>query len=406
MQYIKKIIIKMKGKRHYSILLCGLGCFIIGVICNIIHKSHHTNNYISIIHSTWYFILILLSCLCFAIAYSFYKDKAEWLYPFIDKRNLNMTFLTIGSILGIPIVGFIVGLIVDSICNCYIHHEIDNNDFVAHWSIFLSILSIFIGMKVYMRFIGDKDKHSFQEFIDILSDLFDNANPNSDNIYLLLPTIHIGAAGDNNKNFSKEFKHSIENFLNQNTIDHKLQLGILGYDKDGINKFIEKIKEKNEYNGIISNTSIQLDKLKELERNDKIYGLFVEMQNDLIENGTMPIFNFHSKWYKETDYRSKVYFYLDLALFLHKLEDYAKENKIEIYKIKEQYFNTWGNNENSDKGLFMFTNETKQKAYCGNIIINSQEHIEFQNLTIKRDTNLCTLFKTLFENFVTSNSQE
>lgn len=311
-----------------------------------------------------------------------------------------MTLSTIGCILGIPIVGLIFVLILDFI----IHNEVSNRDFVAHWSIFLSILSIFIGMKVYMRFIGDKDKHSFKEFIDILSDLFDNANPHSDNIYLLLPTIHIGAAGDNNKNFSKEFKHSIENFLNQNTSGNKLQLGILGYDKDGINNFIVEIKE--EYKGIVSNTpvpTVQLGKLKEMEENDKIYELFVKIRTDLIK--TMPIFDFHSKWYKETDMPSKVYFYLDLVLFLHKLESYAENNKIVIYKIKEQYFNTWGNDENSDKGLFIFVNKTKQKAYCGNIIINSQEHIEFQNLTIKKDTNLCTLFEMLFDNFVTSNPQ-
>lgn len=406
MRFIEKRITTMKHTKHKHLpLILFIFCVVLWSLCVLLHVLFHNDYRICTICKTWDFICLLLACLFLVIALII--NKSEWLYSFVQSNNLNKTVFILGCILGIPIVAFII----DHITNIWFPYEqmltIDNNDFISHWGLFVSIISIFIGMKVYMGYIGDKERHSFKEFINILSDLFEHAKPNKDKVYLLLPTLQIGAAGDNKK-FSELFKKSIDRFVQHINVKGKeLELGILNYDINEINKFFKYIKDK--YPKLMPKKE---DNLRELRKNIdkmkveddvKISDLHRDIHYELINRGGI-LFSFHKRWYKKINNEDEIFFYLDLAIFLRKLESYQERNQLKLHKIKQEYFSTQ-DDEDADKGLFIFDNIGKKQAYCGNIIISSQEQIEFQSLTIKGNEGLCILFKDLFDQFVKKHTE-
>lgn len=392
MRFIKKKITTMKYTKHTHLprILCII-FVVLWFLCILLHILFHDDYRICTICKTWRCICLLLACLFLAIARII--NKSEWLYAFVRKNNFNKTVFILCCIFVIPIVAFII----DSSLPIT---TIDNNDFISHWGTFLSIISIFIGMNVYMGYLGDKERHSFKEFINILSDLFERATPNKDKVYLLLPTLQIGAAG-NNKQFSELFKNSIDSFVQQINVEGmELEIGILDYNIKKINTFFEYIKAT--YPTLMPEKEDNLKELRkninEMKDNVKFSDLYTDIHSKLINPGGI-LFLFHKRWYKRINIEDEIFFYLDLAIFLRKLESYQKSNKLKLHKIKQEYFSTQ-DDEDADKGLFIFDNIGKKQAYCGNIIISSQEQIEFQSLTIKGNEGLCTLFKDLFIQFV------
>jgi hypothetical protein len=370
-----------KTIQNYAIFFFLLG---IGTIVG----CHFMCNYLFV--KKFHSIFVLLASFFLLISICFFlKDKFKWGYkwffPFFNNTNNSLITAAIFFLaIFIPIGVFFY--------QDFMHDSDTETSFISNWGIFLSFIGILVGMKVYMEFIENKHKHNFKEFIDVLCNLFDEAKP-SDEICLLLPTLHIGAAGKENKKFSRKFKISIKRFIEKQREDGagKLNIGVLDYNIDAIRKFKTEY-EKIEYSNL------------EKEEKSELFTILDWKESLLLQ--------FHRLWNDVfVDYSEEEFdFYYDLSCFMVELDDELlnKDTKLKIDKLTKKYFSQednkkWKCTRNSREGLFLYANKSQNIIYFGNIYINAQEQIEFQN-TIIKDLPVGEEFLNLYDNFVKNRS--
>jgi hypothetical protein len=383
MQFIEKM--NTKKQERIERFLCILGTIIslIGLTFLFILQW----NFIKKFH-TILFLLLFVSLL-FSLAGLFKnkeheENKMRWLYdwfrPFLKKENLWKTILIFTPTIIIP-------LILYHYCKGthYMNDE-TNFNFISNWGIVLSFFGILVGMKIYIEMVESKKKHNFEEFINILCNLFDEAE-DSDEINLLLPTLHIGAAGKN-KSFSKKFKDTIL----KKAANGNIKIGILQYNVENVVAFRDKYADT------------PYDDLEEKKQS--------EISTALTNNNDL-LFQFHKVWNfsdKKYNHSAEKYdFYYDLADFIVKLAERANNNKnFIINQLNKNYFCKEENGQSkcsreSNEGLFLYVNKTKNRIYFGKIYITAQERIEFHNTTI-RELAVGEEFSTLSHTVVANHS--
>lgn len=260
--------------------------------------------------------------------------------------------------------------------------KIEISSYFGYFGIWLTFLGLLITQRIYFE-IKYKTNHNFEEFVNTLED-FIRVSKTDDKIYLILPTLFIGATGY--PRFNSNFRKKIEMLASDKK--KKLSIAVLDFDNEEVKNILNFKTEKNI---VFGNTII--------EDNEKNEISFIKM----ILDSKAPLIRFHLKWNKfDGNSTKKSEFYFDLLSFMNKLTEIENDssNNLNIKKIKKDYFNYELNDtSNGDKGIFLFANTKQNMFYLGTIKIYAQEKINFQN-TIIEEIELDKEFETIFDTFV------
>ena len=251
---------------------------------------------------------------------------------------------------------------------------------VLFWSLWLTVVSILITSRVYFE-ITYKSKHDLNEFLLNVTE-FLHETRSQDEIYIVLPTLYIGAR--KYPRFYSRFKEKIiEVCKDQNK---PVNIAILSY-ADGLVQFQ---KEYNELSGALPEEArLEIEQTRFL---DEFY-----------ENDNSPLKIFHSNWFpyerKMADEWHK-YFY-EMYEFMSDIEELHQEanNKIHLKKMNKDYFSRNGIVGLGRKDFFMFANVTSGTYYIGDVSISSQTSIFFEG-TIFRNEHVQNGFTSLYAQFV------
>lgn len=327
---------------------------------------------------SWLIIFVFISGIVSFLLYQIESiNKFTHLYfikPFFEtSKHLYITIFFILWILLLPFAFLI---------HYFTPEKIEISAYFGYFGIWLTFLGLIITQRIYFE-IKYKINHNFEEFVNTLED-FIRVSKNKDEIYLILPTLFIGATGY--PRFNSNFRKKIETLASDK--NKKLSIGVLDFDKEEIKKILDFKKEKNI---VFGNTIIEDNEMNEIS--------FMKM----ILESKAPLIRFHQKWNKfDGNSTKKSEFYFDLLSFMNRLIELENEssNDFHINKIKKNYFNYELNDtSNGDKGIFLFANTKQNMFYLGTIKIYAQEKINFQN-TIIEEIELDKEFETIFDTFV------
>jgi hypothetical protein len=391
-----------KFKAILSVIF-GIIAWLIGAVVCIIFLCYLLKNQIDFI-GNFHAIFFLLACilLLFSIC-GIFRKRFNWGYNFFQfffsKHTWVKTTTIFALTLFFPIILFFV-------CG-HEHYETDKGfSLISNWGIVLSLISVIVGMKIYMQIDENRKKHTFTQFIEHLCDFFRNSNTKTDNIKLCLPTLHIGAAGETNATLSNKFKDNIKDFIRkskQEEAQGSLNIAILDYDLASIREF------KEEYDTKIKEAKVK--RYAQLNANNQ-----TPIKNKLGQNTSL-LFQFHRTWNRFKNENDEIAFYYKLAEFTIELEDLKieledlkQDYKFTITKLTKDYFCKQNGEDapytcskEAKDGLFLFikTNPSNNRAdvYLGNIYINAQEKLEFHN-TIIEGLPVGTEFRALYDSFV------
>lgn len=299
----------------------------------------------------------------------------ELISPFFaTKKNRYTTFIIILFIV-LPFIYYLSHVIVDT----------DKNfkDYVSIAGIWFSLFGILFTLRIFLE-IKTKSQHNFEEFVSVLLDMI-NRSRTDDKLYLILPTLFIGATG--HKMFHDRFCNTIKTLARARG---ELNISIFEYNIDDIQNL--KAKCESVFN---CNEPLELEELRLAVQNELSYLKKVS-----------PLIRFHSTWntsFKNLD--EKIMFFYNLSKFICELEEISQDqhNAFKIHKIRKNYFIDKHNIEaQGSSGLFLFANSKINIYYLGTISIKQQEDIIFQNAIIE-NIDLHNEFENIYCKFVTDN---
>lgn len=324
---------------------------------------------IIVIVSVLLFVLIINRILVSKNKYSF----LDFLNPFFaTNRNKHISTALIFWLL-VPLIPFLIHFLTPE--------KLSIEIYVGYFGVWITFLGLLITQRVYFE-IKYKPTHSFEEFVNTLDD-FIRTSINDDEIYLILPTLFIGANGY--PKFNLKFRKKITDLASDNS--KKLSIAIFDFNETEIEEIVKLKEDKNIEFGNIDDT--------ENETNETNFLAKIHNSNNLL-------LKFHLKWNKFNNNPSrKGQFYYDLSRFMKDLNDISKDssNKFVINKIKTKYFEDNGNPAIGNEGLFLFANISQNVYYLGTIKINAQEDVYFQNSIIE-DVKISKEFETIYTTFV------
>lgn len=355
----------------------GLISFVISILLLVVKFMDIKIPYIPNFSFSWLLFFIFTSGI---IAFLFYQLESNkrfshiyFIKPFFEtSKNKYISFFLLLWILLLPIAFLI---------HFFTPEKIEIYTYFGYFGTWLTFLGLLITQRIYFE-IKYKTNHNFEEFVNTLED-FIRVSVKDDEIYLILPTLFIGAVGY--PKFNANFRKKIEKLASDKT--KKLSIALFDYDEEEVKEII-KYKNENKIHFGNSNNKI----------NEENETLFLQK----ILSSKSPLVQFHRKWNKFDDSSKKGEFYFDLLSFMDKLTEIEKlvGDKFKIEKIKKEYFDFEDNDtSNGDKGLFLFANTSQNIYYLGTIRIYAQEKINFQN-TIIEELEINKEFETIFNTFV------
>ncbi|MCD4771858.1 MAG: hypothetical protein K8R41_00575 [Bacteroidales bacterium] len=360
---------------YYLYLLIEILVFILNTILwikgNLSIDYHiHFSVYLIVIPAFFYTLYFVKPS--FKIA-KFIHDLIHPLWS--TKANKRKTYVIFAIVFVIPIIYFLLHLFNN------IEYSIPTH--ISHWGIWITTIGVFLTARIYME-LKDKSKHDYDEFFAVLID-FMNESVEKNKILLILPTLFIG--GVNYKHQNIILIDKLKELAERDTVD--LKIAIFDYD-------INQIKKLNE----ICSIKDSLANYSDIELNKYSFTL-----KD-IENKSLLI-KFHRIWNKFGDKNTQAEkdFYKNLTDFIKEIDKINRNpsNLFTVDKIKGNYFCKYKGVQPAEghKDIFLFANVTEKMFYLGNVTINGQENVIFEN-TIIKDIGIGNEFNAIYNEFVSS----
>lgn len=321
-----------------------------------------------------YVSILLISVITFLFSFGRAINRINFTHniisPFWATSKSKTASLVLGFLTIVPILYFLIHKVSNS--------SVEFEAYLNPWGIWISFMGVIITLRIFLE-IKNKNKHDFQEFVSVLVE-FINSSRQNDEIYLILPTLFIGAVG--HKGFHKRFRLKILE-LAKNKKKH-FHVALFDYDKESIQEFVNSIDSKDFTEFSDDEKSNYHSKLNQAK-------------------SASLLFKFHLTWNNKFIYgeNERKNFFKELSLFMLELDKLAEDTDylFTIDKIKKDYFINEGQVALGNEGLFLFTNITQKIFYLGNISINAQEDIVFQN-SIILGVPIDKEFKTIYKTFV------